>query len=313
MGLFSFLFPRETDVRRGHKTVVCPVCMQEHPVSYVSWSGICANCASTLQIPLETREARDPKIRNQFDSENMWMVTPTGITYTHDRSDPQKVIPQLYVTQQVFFHWDKSNAVDPTALKIFTANEKYIGWYPKNGYRKADVLHMIENRETFGVFVIKTYQRYDGTWGYDIIIAPSRPNITPETLPTPEFCFPASKPYYDAFMKALHQGGVTHLDWVTFIENSDSLIFQIGRTPFCTVKHSGRLTYCTSMRSVEQSVADFPAFQVEAAPKSSGIFKTRIFIHSPEDVLILSDSIFQDFKSVTDTLREHGQSIRPKS
>ena len=71
MGLFSFLFPRETDVRRGTKTVICPVCMQEYPVSYVSWSGICNNSSALLRVPLETREERDPSIRDKFDWENM--------------------------------------------------------------------------------------------------------------------------------------------------------------------------------------------------------------------------------------------------
>lgn len=313
MSFWDFLFPRETDVRRGKQSVICPVCMQERHVNDVSWSGLCSSCASELSIPLEEREERNPSIRDKFDWENMWTVTPTGITYKHDRSDPQKVIPQLYIPQQVFFHWDKTNANDPISLKIFTADEQYIGWYPKNGYRKMDVLCMIEQRTPYSVFVIKTYQQNSGLWGYDIVVVPSRPNITPETLPIPEFKSASSAPYYAAFMHALYQGGVIHLDWVTFTESSDSLTFQIGKIPFCIVKHSGRLTYCTSMRSIAQCSADFPAYQVEAAPKSFGIFKTRIFIHEPNDLIALTDSIFQDFKIVTDTLHKHGQSMRPKS
>lgn len=311
MGLFSFLFPRETDVRRGKKSVICPVCMQEHPVHYVSWSGICNNCAGILRVPLEKREERDPSIREKFDFENMWSVSPTGITYPHDRSDPQKIIPQLYVTQQVFFHWDRDNAVDPTALKVFTADEKYIGWYPKNGHRKEDVLHMIEQCNPYSVFVAKIYQHNSGVWGYNIVIAPQRPNITPDSLPAPAFRYAASKPYYDAFMHALYQGGVIHLDWVTFTESIDCITFQIGKVAFCTVKHAGRLTYCTSLRHVAQCTEEFPDHVVEQSPKSFGIFQTRIMIQKPDDLLTLKDSIFQDFKAVTDELRARGKRIRP--
>lgn len=311
MGLFSFLFPRETDVRRGTKTVICPVCMQEHPVSYVSWSGICNNCSAILRVPLETREERDPSIRKKFDWENMWSVSPTGITYPHDKCDPQQIIPHLYVTQQVFFHWDKNNAVDPTALKIFTADEKYIGWYPKTGYRKAEVLQMIEQRKPFGVFIIKTYQHQDGVWGYDIVIAPPRPNITPETLPIPAFRYEHAKPYYDAFMQALYLSGVIHLDWITFTESNDSITFQIGKTAFCMVKYAGRLTYCTSLRPVEQCAKELPNYIVEQSPKSFGIFQSRISIQSPDDMTKLKDSIFRDFQAVIDELRAHGKGIRP--
>lgn len=175
MSLLTFIksFLGQEDVYSA--ATYCPVCYKTKNSKPANWTGLCQECKTEL---LANTKARMSDF-DAFPFGNLWVSEVTGYTYSHDGYNPQSAIPRLSQNERLYMIWEKTNEYDETALKIFNVKGEYLGWYPKRGYEKKLLLHLIENKYPFRVYVhdINTHKLRDQGLAYSLDIAIAVPEI----------------------------------------------------------------------------------------------------------------------------------------
>lgn len=100
-------------------------------------------------------------------------INVNGVNNEQNGINPQDVIPQLYIGEQMFLEADPSNKYDKCAVKVKTKDNVQIGWLPMGENLQIDIFNRLMKNQVVYARVSRIYEltMYPGSYGVVIDVA----------------------------------------------------------------------------------------------------------------------------------------------